>query len=115
MIIIFLTPTPVKQDAPAHFKPSEIRSTIQPNTFTAHQAGLYSPKHIKDFWNRILLTKHSDETIQVLGKAISYDFFQDSDIEQGTHSASSYWTRQMRIGTADRIMTLNTFLTERLV
>ena len=53
------TPTPVKTP-PAHFQPSEIRSTIQSITFSAQKAGLCSPKLTKDFRNRILLTKQSD-------------------------------------------------------
>ena len=40
-----LTPTPVKQDPPIHFNTAEIQSTIQPNTFSAHTACLYSSKH----------------------------------------------------------------------
>ena len=35
-----LTPAPLKQDNPANFKPSQNRSTIQPNTISAHTAGL---------------------------------------------------------------------------
>ena len=63
-----------KQDPPADFEHSDFRNTFQPNIFSAHRAVLYSPKHIKDFWKRTLLTKHSDETIHTVGKAISYDF-----------------------------------------
>ena len=65
------TPTPLRLDPPDHFNVSEIPSTIQPNTFYAPTLALYSSKHIKGFWNRILLRKHSDEAIEVLGKAIS--------------------------------------------
>ena len=108
-----LTPTPEKQDPPAHFEPAEIRSIIQPNTFFAHRAGLYSPKHTKDFLNGILLTKHSDKTIQVLGKAISYDFFHDNNptFKDNKKSLQSYCTIQRRKGTTDRILTLNTYFT----
>ena len=45
----YLTATPVKQNPPTHFNAWKFRSTIQPNTFSAHTAGLYSPKPIIDF------------------------------------------------------------------
>ena len=105
------TPTPVKQDPPAHFKLSEIRSTIQPNTFSAHTAGLHSLKHLKGFWNRFLLRKLSDETIQILGKTIGYDFFHDSNpsLEDNKESLQFYWTKQNILGTTDRFLTLKAF------
>ena len=108
-----LTPSPVKHDPPARFISSEIRSTIQSNTFSAHTAGLYSPIHIKQSWNKIFLTKHSDETIQVLGKAISYDFFHDINptSEDNNYSLQSQWPRQIRIETMHRILKLGTVFT----
>ena len=69
----------MKQDTTAHSKHSDVRITIQPNTFSAHTADLPSAKQIEGFWNPSLLTKHSEETLQVLGKAICFDFFQDGD------------------------------------
>ena len=67
---------------------------------------------MKDFWNRILLTKHSDETIEVLGKAIGYGFFHGSNpiFEDTKKSHQSYWTRQVQMGSTDRILTKKTFL-----
>ena len=79
-----------------NFKPSEIRSTNQPNTFSAHQQAFIHPSIYQIFWNSFLLTKHSDQTIQVLGKAKSYDFFHDSNTTF-EYNKESYWTRQMRI------------------
>ena len=115
--VYLLTPTPVKQDAPVHFKPSEIRSNIQPNTFSAHTAGLYSLKHMKDFWNKILLTKHSDETIPVFGKTIGYDILHDRNptLEENKESLQYYWTKRNIIGTTDRSLTLKTFLSTELI
>ena len=69
-----LDPAPIKQSPPAYFKPSEVRTSIRPNVYSAQDAGLYSQKDVKEFWNRILLTKHSDETLSVLGKTISKEF-----------------------------------------
>ena len=56
------------------FTPSQIKTTIRPNTFTAQDAGIYSNAELDQFWNRILFSKHSDSTLQLLGKALSYSF-----------------------------------------
>ena len=56
------------------FTPSEIKTTIRPNMFTAQDAGIYSNAKLDQFWNRILFSKHSDSTLQRLGKAFSYSF-----------------------------------------
>ena len=37
-----LTPEPLKREAPQMFKPTQIKTTITPNTFTAQDAGIYS-------------------------------------------------------------------------
>ena len=54
------------------FTPSQIKSTIRPNTFTAQDVGIYFNAEFDQFWNRILFSKHSDSTFQVIGKAPSY-------------------------------------------
>ena len=56
------------------FKPTQIRTTITPNTFTAQDAGIYSNAELDQFWNRVFFAKHSDTTLQLLGKSLSYDF-----------------------------------------
>ena len=43
------------------FTPSQIKTTIRPNTFTAQDAGIYD-----QFWNHVLFSKHSDSTLQLL-------------------------------------------------
>ena len=44
------------------FTPSQIKTTIRPNTFTAQDAGIYSNAELDEFWNRIfflnILTLH---------------------------------------------------------
>ena len=45
------------------FTPSEIKTTIRPNTFTAQDAGIYSNAELDQFWNRILFSKYSDSTL----------------------------------------------------
>ena len=62
------TPDPLKREAPQMFKPTKIKATITPNTFTAQYAGICSNAEFYQFWNRILFAKHSDTTLQLLGK-----------------------------------------------
>ena len=61
-----LTPEPLKREAPQMFKPTQIKTTITPNTFTAQDAGIYSNAELDQFWNRVLFAKHSDTTLQLL-------------------------------------------------
>ena len=69
----YVLPSPLfKKDPPLLFEPTQVQ-TISPYTFTAQDAGIYSQKELKHFWNRVLFTKHSDNTLQLLGKAISYE------------------------------------------
>ena len=69
-----LTPDPLKTEPPQMFRPTQIKTTITPNTFTAQDAGIYSNVELDQFWNRVLFAKHSDTTLQLLGKSLSYDF-----------------------------------------
>ena len=36
-----LTPDPLKREAPQMFRPTQLKTTITPNTFTAQDAGIY--------------------------------------------------------------------------
>ena len=58
------------------FKPTQIKTTISPNTFTAQDAGIYSNADLNQFWNRVVFAKHSDTTLQLLGRAITYDLYK---------------------------------------
>ena len=69
-----LTPDPLKREAPQMFKPTQIKTTITPNTFTTQDAGIYSNAELDQFWNRVLFAKRSDTTLQLLGKSLSYHF-----------------------------------------
>ena len=69
-----LTPDSHKRETPKMFKPTQIKTTITPNTFTAQDAGIYSSAELDQFWNRVLFAKHSDTTLQLLGKSLGYDF-----------------------------------------
>ena len=48
-----LTPDPLKREAPQMFKPTQIKTTITPNTFIARDAGIYSNAELDQFWNRV--------------------------------------------------------------
>ena len=60
------------------FTLSQIKPTILPDTFTAQDAGIYSNAELDQFWNRILISKHSDSTLKLLGKALSYSFISSN-------------------------------------
>ena len=73
-----LGPEPNKRKPPLMFTPSQIKTTIRPNTFTAHDAGIYTYAELNHFWNRIVFSKHSDTTLQLLGKALSSSFISSN-------------------------------------
>ena len=100
-----LTLQPIKKDPPLLFEPTQIQTAISPNTFTAQDAGIYSQKEFKHFWNRVLFTKHSDNTLQLLGKAISYEFMN----QQSDNSFPSNPYRSLRIGLHDYMLNLTPF------
>ena len=103
----FFRPEPIKRKPPIMFTASQIKTTIQPDTFTAQDAGIYSTAELDHFWNRILFSKHSDTTLQKLGKPLSYLFisintpdYSDSHISQ----TNPYST--LRIGLHDKLLNL---------
>ena len=60
---------------------------------------------MKHFWNRVLFTKHSDNTLQLLGKAISYEFMN----QQSDNSFPDNPYRSLRIGLHDYMFNLTPF------
>ena len=64
------TPQQIEQDTIQIFQRTQIQTVISPNTFTAQDAGICFQKYFSDF------------TLQLFGKAISYEFItkQTSDI-----------------------------------
>ena len=46
-----LTPDPLKREPPQMFKPTQLKTTITPNTFTVQDAGIYSNAELDQFWN----------------------------------------------------------------
>ena len=99
-----LTPDPLKWEAPQMFKLTQIKTTITLNTFTAQDAGIYSNAELDQFWNRVLFAKHSDTTLQLLGKSLSYDFIIMHN-EQHSHTGSNPYYH-LRIGLHDHLLNL---------
>ena len=100
-----LTPQPIKKDPSLLFEPTQIQIATSPNTFTAQDAGIYSQKELKHICNRVLFTKHSDNTLQLLGKAISYEFLN----QQSASSFPDNPYRSLRIGLHDYMLNLTPF------
>ena len=93
------------------FTPSQIKTTIRPNTFTAQDAGIYSNAELNQFWNRILFSKHSDTTLQLLGKALSYSFISSNTPDYDANSPHGNPYDTLRIGLHDRLINLTPLFT----
>ena len=97
-----LTPDPLKREAPQMFKPTQIKTTITPNTFTAQDTGIYSSAELDQFWNRVLFAKHSDTTLQLLGKSLGYDFITVHN-EYQSHTGSNPYNH-LRFGLHNHLL-----------
>ena len=83
-----LTADQHKRQAPQKIKPTQIKTTITPNTFTAQDAGIYSNAELDQFWNGVLIAKNTDTTLQLLGKSLGYDFITIHN-ENHSHTGSN--------------------------
>ena len=107
-----LSPEPIKRKPPLMFTPSQIKTTIRPNTFTAQDACIYSNTELNQFWNRILFSKHFDTTfLQLLGKALSYSFISSNTPDYDADSPHGNPYNTLRIGLHDRLFTLTPHFT----
>ena len=102
---------PIKRKPPLMFTPTQIKTTIRPNTFTAQDAGIYSNAELDQFWNRILFSKHSDSTLQLLGKALSYSFISSNTPDYDANSPHENLYNTLRIGLHDKLINLNPLFT----
>ena len=93
------------------FTPCQIKTTIRPNTFTAQDAGIYSNAEIDHFWNRILFSNHSDSTLQLLGKALSYSFISSNTPDYDANSPHDNPYNTPRIGLHYKLLNLTPFYT----
>ena len=106
-----LGPEPIKRKHPLMFTPSHIKTTIRPNTFTAQDAGIYSNAELNQFWNRIFFSKHSDTTLQLLGKALSFSFISSNTPDYDADSPHGNPYNTLRIGLHDRLLILTPLFT----
>ena len=89
------------------FTPNQIKTKIRPNTFTAQDAGIYSNAELDQFWNRIFFSKHSETTLQLLGKALSYSSISSNTPEySNTHISQTNPYNTLRIGLHDKLLIL---------
>ena len=93
------------------FTPSQIKTTILPNTFTAQDAGIYSNAELDQFWNRILFSKDSDSTLQLLGKALSCSFISSNTPDYDANSPHDNPYNTLRIGLHDKLLHLTPLFT----
>ena len=89
----------------------KIKTTIRPNTFTAQDAGIYSNAELDQFRNRILFSKHSDSTLQLLGKALSYYFLSSKTPNYDTNSPHEIPYNTLRIGLHGKLRNLTSLFT----
>ena len=93
------------------FTPSHIKTTVRPNTFTAQDDVICSNAELDQFWNRILFSKHSDSTLQLLGKALSYSFISSNTPDYDANSPHDNPYNTLRIGLHNKLINLTPFFT----
>ena len=106
-----LEPEPIKRKPPLMLTPSQIKTTIRPETFTAQDAGINPNAELDQFWNRIFFSKHSDSTLQLLGKALSYSYNSSNTPDYGANSPHDNPYITLRIGLHDNLIHLTPLFT----
>ena len=104
-------PEPIKRKPPLMFTPSQFKTTIRPNTFTAQDAGIYSNAELDQIWNRILFSKHSDSALQLPGKALSYSFIASNTPDYDANSRHDNPYNTLGIGLHDELINLTPVFT----
>ena len=103
-MFIFFRPEPLKQKPLFMFTPNQSKTTKRANAFTAQDAGRNSNAELAQFWNRILFPKHSDTTLHLLGKALSYSFISSNTPDfSDTHVSQTNPYITLRIGLPDKL------------
>ena len=108
-----LRPEPIKRKPPLMFTPNQIKTAIRPITFTAQDAGIISKNtELDQLWNRILFSKHSDKTLQLLGKALSYSFVSSNTPDYSdAHISQTNPYNTLGIGLHDKLLNLTPLFT----
>ena len=65
-----LLPFPVRHDPPKFFRPHAISHITPFETYSVAQAGLYSQADIKQFWNRIIQGRFTDEVLKTFAESV---------------------------------------------
>ena len=65
---------------------------------------MYSNAELGRFWNRVLLTKHSDTTLQLFGTSLSYDFITVDNEKHSNLGSNPY--NPLRNGLHDHLSNL---------
>ena len=73
--------------------------------------GIYSNAELDQFWNRILFSKHSDSTLQLLGKALSYSFISSNTPDYDANSPHNNPYNTLRIGLHIKLFNLTLLFT----
>ena len=71
-----LSTQPITKDSPQIFQPTQVQTAISPNTFLPKMQ-VFIPKKKSDvfgMFQRFFFFKHSDTTLQLIGKAIRFEF-----------------------------------------
>ena len=92
-------------------EPSQIKTTIRPNNFTAQDAVIYSNAELDQFWKRLIFSKHSDSTLHLLGKALSYSFISSNTPDYHAYSPHDNQYNTLRIGLHDKLINLTPLFT----
>ena len=93
------------------FTPSQIETTIRPNTFKPQDAGIYTNAELIHFWNRPIFSKHSDSTLQLLGKALRYCFISFNTPDYNANSPHENPYNTLRFGLHDNLINLTPLFT----
>ena len=106
-----LGPEFLKHKRPIMFTPSQNKTTMRPNTFTAQDAGISSNAELDQFWNRIIFSKHSDSTLQLLGNGPRYSFISSNAPDYDANSPHENLYCTLRIGLHDKLISLTPLFT----
>ena len=106
-----LGPEPIKRKPPLMFTPSQIKTIKRPITFTAQVACICSNVEFDQFRNRILFSKRSVSTLQLLRKALSYSFISSNAPYYDANSPQENPYNRLRIGLHGKLINLTPLFT----
>ena len=72
---------------------------------------LVSIQMLNQFWNRILFSEHSDSTLQLLGKALSYSFISSNTPDYDANTPHDNPFNTLHNGLYDKLRNFTTLFT----